>query len=204
MSLPRPGLHTNSPSLHSVGATHAPRPKAAWQLSRPLEEFPAATGPADRPPEPSSQCQPADRRARSGWKFLHACPPLPGHSLTGVRMGRSGWQAAESRSCSTKNSTRRDSASFTEPAQPDCTSFPTFSFASVALPGFAPHSRNLTSKMAVAFPPESLLLLLVRFLLAAQSLVGASVGSTLGWDCHCSFRGLGRPLKPSGLQSPYP
>lgn len=41
---------------------------------RPLEPFPAA----DPHPEPSSQCQPADRRVRTpGWKFLRASPPLP-------------------------------------------------------------------------------------------------------------------------------
>lgn len=181
MSLPRPGLHSNSPSLHSIGTTHAPRPKAARQLSWPLEQFPAATGLADRHPEPSSQCQPADRRARSGWKFLRACPPLPGHSLMGVRMGRNGWQAAESRSCSTQNFTWWDSASFTEPAQPDRTPFPTFSFASVALPGFAPHSGNPDWQDGCCLSTrESLLLLLIHFLFAAQSLVGASMGEHSG------------------------
>lgn len=118
----------------------------------------------------------------------------------GVRMGRNGWQAAESRSCSTQNFTWWDSASFTEPAQPDRTPFPTFSFASVALPGFAPHSGNPDWQDGCCLSTrESLLLLLYIF-----SLQPNLWWSTLGRDCHCSFRSLGKPLKPSGLQSPYP
>lgn len=166
MALPRPGLHNNPPTHnpHILGTTHVPKttwrsrsPRAIWQASQPLKQFSAAAGPADRRPGPSSQCQPADRRVRtSGWKPVHACPPLPGYSLMGARMG-GGRQAAEGKALQTQNSTGQDLAglSILPRSWPSQTRLPLLlsplpQWLFLALP---PILGMLTGSMVSSFPP---------------------------------------------------
>lgn len=170
------------PSPHLPGSGYVPKttwlsrsPTAIWQPSQSLKHFPAAAGPADGRPGPSSQCQPADRRVRtSGWKFVRACP-LPGHSLMGMGKLGGGGAGRQQRTqpCSTQNSSWQG-LSILPHSQPSQTAF--LSYSLCCLSGSSSLCLSLWEPSPLP-PWGSLLLLLASPLLAAHSLLGLSAGS---------------------------
>lgn len=110
-----------------------------------------------------------------------------GHSLTALRMPRSG-----------------DSASFHTAGPPEWAFSPSLSLVSEALPGFASHSRNPHWQEGCLLSPSRACFSCPCVSPCIPVPGGPRHGEPSGSGCQWSFMSPGQPLKPSGPQSLHP